>query len=101
MTDVAGRRGPESPWGLGPSACARREGRGARRTLPPATGRADGTLPKLYQVAPDGKGGPQRMSRNRGDQVYAAADTDRRVLRLDGTTGCTNLVKRDRPAGRC
>ncbi|MFB7995203.1 hypothetical protein ACFC4G_20610 [Streptomyces sp. NPDC056002] len=41
------------------------------------------------------------MSRNRGDQVYAAADTGRRVHRLDGTTGCTNLVNRDRPAGRC
>ncbi|MFD4227464.1 M4 family metallopeptidase [Streptomyces sp. NPDC058545] len=70
-------------------------------TLPPATSWANDTLPKLYQVAPDGKGGPQRVSCNRGDQVYAAADTGQRVLWLDGTTGYTNLVKRDRPAGRC
>ncbi|MFD5819713.1 M4 family metallopeptidase [Streptomyces sp. NPDC127038] len=70
-------------------------------TLPPATTWANDTLPKLYQVAPDGTGGPQRMSCDRGDQVYAAADSGQRVLWLDGTTGYTNLVKRDRPAGRC
>ncbi|WP_432178919.1 M4 family metallopeptidase [Streptomyces sp. NBC_00063] len=70
-------------------------------TLPPATSWANDTLPKLYQVTPDGKGGAQRVSCNRGDQVYAAADTGTRVLWLDGTTGYTNLVKRDRPAGKC
>ncbi|MER5952324.1 M4 family metallopeptidase [Streptomyces longhuiensis] len=70
-------------------------------TLPPATSWANETLPKLYQVAPDGKGGAQRVSCNRGDQVYPAADTGQRVLWLDGTTGYTNLVKRDRPAGKC
>ncbi|MET7516353.1 hypothetical protein ABZS88_23280 [Streptomyces sp. NPDC005480] len=70
-------------------------------TLPPATSWANETLPKLYQVAPDGKGGAQRISCNRGDQVYPAADTGTRVLWLDGTTGYTNLVKRDRPAGGC
>ncbi|WP_338700395.1 M4 family metallopeptidase [Streptomyces sp. Q6] len=69
--------------------------------LPPATTWANATLPKLYQVAPDGKGGPKRVSCNRGDQAYAAADTGQRVLWLDGTTGSTNLVKRDRPAGKC
>lgn len=69
--------------------------------LPPATSWSNATLPKLYQMAPDGKGGAQRLSCNRGDQVYAAADEGRRVLWLDGTTGSTNLVKRDRPAGRC
>ncbi|MFI6942338.1 M4 family metallopeptidase [Streptomyces sp. NPDC050418] len=70
-------------------------------TLPAATSWANATLPKLYQAAPDGKGGAQRISCNRGDQVYASADTGTRVLWLDGTTGYTNLVKRDRPAGRC
>ncbi|MGW6206704.1 M4 family metallopeptidase [Streptomyces sp. NPDC055089] len=70
-------------------------------TLPPATWWANETLPKLYQVAPDGKGGTQRMSCNRGDQVFGSADEGQRVLWLDGTTGYTNLVKRDRPAGRC
>ncbi|MYW67526.1 M4 family peptidase [Streptomyces sp. SID8379] len=70
-------------------------------TLPPATSWANETLPKLVQLAPDGKGGAQRVSCNRGDQAYAAADEGQRVLWLDGTTGYTNLVKRDRPAGRC
>ncbi|MGW8884221.1 M4 family metallopeptidase [Streptomyces sp. NPDC055749] len=70
-------------------------------TLPPATTWANDTLPKLFQVSPDGKGGAQRLSCNRGDQVFGAADEGQRVLWLDGTTGYTNLVKRDRPAGRC
>ncbi|RFC72343.1 M4 family metallopeptidase [Streptomyces sp. AcE210] len=70
-------------------------------TLPPATDWSNDTLPKLFQVAPDGKGGAQRVSCNRGDQVYAAADDGKRVLWMDGTTGYTNLVKRDRPAGNC
>ncbi|MEV6260777.1 M4 family metallopeptidase [Streptomyces sp. NPDC051784] len=69
--------------------------------LPAATSYANDTLPKLYQTAPDGKGGPRRVSCNRGDQVYPASDTGTRVLWLDGTTGYTNLVKRDRPAGSC
>ncbi|MFD8641907.1 M4 family metallopeptidase [Streptomyces zaomyceticus] len=70
-------------------------------TLPPATSWANDTLPKLFQVASDGKGGAQRVSCNRGDQVFAAADEGLRVVWLDGTTGSTNLVKRDRPAGSC
>ncbi|WSY86965.1 M4 family metallopeptidase [Streptomyces sp. NBC_00876] len=70
-------------------------------TAPPATWWANDTMMKLYQVAPDGKGGPQRMSCNRGEQAYGAADEGRRVVWLDGTTGYTNLVKRDRPAGSC
>ncbi|MFI7364928.1 M4 family metallopeptidase [Streptomyces sp. NPDC050149] len=68
---------------------------------PPATWWANDTMAKLYQVAPDGKGGPQRMSCNRGEQAFGVADEGQRVLWLDGTTGYTNLVKRDRPAGRC
>ncbi|MFF6938169.1 hypothetical protein [Streptomyces sp. NPDC008312] len=55
-------------------------------TLPPATTWANDTLPKLFQVSPDGKGGAQRMSCNRGDQVFGAADEGNRVLWLDGTT---------------
>ncbi|MGQ4490340.1 M4 family metallopeptidase [Streptomyces sp. 372A] len=70
-------------------------------SLPMATSWANETLPKLYQVAPDGRGGAQRVSCNRGDQVFGAADEGNRVLWLDGTTGYTNLVKRDRPAGTC
>lgn len=70
-------------------------------TVPPATSWANDTMMKLYQIAPDGKGGAQRVSCNRGEQTFGAADEGQRVLWLDGTTGYTNLVKRDRPAGRC
>ena len=70
-------------------------------TVPPATSWANDTLPKLYQISADGKSGVQRVSCDRGDQVYASADTGTRVLWLDGTTGWTDLVKRDRPAGKC
>ncbi|MCX0245989.1 M4 family metallopeptidase [Streptomyces drozdowiczii] len=70
-------------------------------SLPPATSYDNATLPKLYQVDPDGRTAPQRVSCNRGDQVFGAADEGDRVLWLDGTTGFTNLVKRDRPAGKC
>ncbi|MFD5071210.1 M4 family metallopeptidase [Streptomyces sp. NPDC058369] len=70
-------------------------------TAPPATWWANDTLMKLYQVAPDGKGGPQRVSCNRGEQAYGAADEGKRVLWLDGTTGYTDLVTRERPAGAC
>lgn len=70
-------------------------------SVPPATTWDNDTLPKLYQMAPDGAGGLQRVSCDRGDQVFPAADTGTRVLWLDGTTGWTNLVKRDRPAGKC
>ncbi|MFJ8884530.1 M4 family metallopeptidase [Streptomyces sp. NPDC102402] len=70
-------------------------------SLPPATWYANETLAKLYQMAPDGKGGAQRVSCNRGEQAYASADEGQRVLWLDGTTGYTNVVKRDRPTGNC
>ncbi|OKJ02365.1 metalloprotease [Streptomyces sp. CB01249] len=70
-------------------------------TVMPATWWANDTMMKLYQVAPDGKGGPQRVSCNRGEQAFGTADEGTRVLWLDGTTGYTNLVKRDRPAGKC
>lgn len=68
---------------------------------PQATSWSNNTLPKLYQVSSTGKGKVKRMSCNRGDQYYASADEGKRVVWLDGTTGYTNLVKRDRPAGRC
>ncbi|MFC8228532.1 M4 family metallopeptidase [Streptomyces sp. NPDC057287] len=70
-------------------------------TALPATTWANETMMKLYQVAPDGKGGSQRVSCNRGEQAFGAADEGRRVLWLDGTTGYTELVTRERPAGRC
>ncbi|MFG2567787.1 M4 family metallopeptidase [Streptomyces sp. NPDC048567] len=70
-------------------------------SAPPATWWANDTMTKLFQVSPDGKGGPQRVSCNRGEQAFGTADEGRRVLWLDGTTGYTNLVKRDRPAGKC
>ncbi|MGW5354966.1 M4 family metallopeptidase [Streptomyces sp. NPDC004031] len=70
-------------------------------SVPPATTWANDTLPKLYQIAPDSTGGLQRVSCDRGDQIFPAADTGQRVLWLDGTTGWTDLVVRDRPAGRC
>ncbi|MFB6674512.1 hypothetical protein ACFCWG_19325 [Streptomyces sp. NPDC056390] len=70
-------------------------------SLSPAPSWDNATLPKVHQVAPDGKGGAQRVSCNRGDQVCASADTGTRVLRPDGTAGWTSLVKRDRPAGKC
>ncbi|MGW8564946.1 M4 family metallopeptidase [Isoptericola sp. NPDC055881] len=70
-------------------------------SIPQATWWANETLPKLYQVAVDGKKAPQRMSCSRGEQLLAAADEGQRVLWLDGTTSHTNLVKRDRPVGTC
>ncbi|CAM5563218.1 hypothetical protein GCM10010329_70100 [Streptomyces spiroverticillatus] len=58
------------------------------------------SLSKLIQVDPDGLN-PARVSCSRGEQYGVAADTGKRVLWGDGTTGHTNLVTRDRPAGRC
>ncbi|MER5616166.1 M4 family metallopeptidase [Streptomyces sp. NPDC002215] len=58
------------------------------------------TLPKLWQLTPDGSR-VQRVSCNRGEQSYAAADSGRRVVWIDGTTGWTDLVTRERPAGNC
>ncbi|MET8745439.1 hypothetical protein [Streptomyces sp. NPDC004728] len=58
------------------------------------------TLPKLWQLTPDGSR-VQRVSCNRGGQSYAAADSGRRVVWIDGTTGWTDLVTRERPAGKC
>ncbi|MEI7055032.1 M4 family metallopeptidase [Nocardioides sp. CCNWLW239] len=70
-------------------------------SVPFATSWANETLPKLFQVPATGRSGAVRMSCSRGEQIYAAADEGKRVLWFDGTTSHTNLVKRDRPAGRC
>ncbi|MET7984724.1 M4 family metallopeptidase [Streptomyces sp. NPDC005281] len=70
-------------------------------SLPPGGAWTNEALPKLYQVAPDGEGDVQRVSCDRGDQVYPAADEGTRVVWLDGTTGYTNLVTREHPAGTC
>lgn len=59
------------------------------------------TLAKLWQVPTDGTGPAVRVSCNRGEQLYAAADGGQRVVWIDGTTGYTDLVTRERPAGRC
>ncbi|MFB9521663.1 M4 family metallopeptidase [Streptomyces cremeus] len=59
------------------------------------------TLPKLWQFDAAGVRAGERVSCNRGDQSYASADTGRRVVWIDGTTSNTDLVVRDRPAGRC
>ncbi|MEN8650942.1 M4 family metallopeptidase [Streptomyces sp. 21So2-11] len=59
------------------------------------------TLPKLWQFAADATGERERVSCNRGDQSSASADTGRRVVWIDGTAGFSDLVVRDRPAGRC
>ncbi|MFJ6016137.1 M4 family metallopeptidase [Streptomyces sp. NPDC092952] len=58
------------------------------------------TLPKLWQLPLDGSR-VQRVSCNRGEQSYAAADGGKRVVWIDGTTGSTDLVTRERPAGNC
>ncbi|MCK0113855.1 M4 family metallopeptidase [Ornithinimicrobium sp. F0845] len=74
-------------------------------SIAPATDYANETLPKLYQLSIDGKSkrnpSPLRMSCNRGEQIFAAADEGKRVLWLDGTTGETHLVVQDRPKRHC
>ncbi|MFI6117510.1 M4 family metallopeptidase [Kitasatospora sp. NPDC051164] len=67
----------------------------------PEDGRwTNAVLPKLWQVPLTG-GTPQRLSCNRGSQTMAAADHGLRVLWLDATVGRSDLMVRDRPAGRC
>lgn len=58
------------------------------------------TLPKLWQLPTDGSR-RERVSCNRGEQGYPAAGAGRQVAWLDATTGSTDLVVRDRPAGNC
>ncbi|MFC9341528.1 M4 family metallopeptidase [Streptomyces sp. NPDC057020] len=58
------------------------------------------SLPKLWQLSTAGSA-PERVSCNRGEQSDPAAGAGRQVVWLDATTGFTNLVVRDRPAGLC
>ncbi|MFH8346379.1 hypothetical protein [Streptomyces sp. NPDC018045] len=58
------------------------------------------TLSKLWQFSPDGSR-RSRVSCNRGEQAWPAMPGGRQVVWLDGTTGYTDLVTRNRPAGRC
>ncbi|MFF8287871.1 M4 family metallopeptidase [Streptomyces sp. NPDC016309] len=58
------------------------------------------TLPKNWQFTTDGSR-QERVSCNRGEQLSPAALAGTGVVWVDGTTGWTNLVTRDRPAGRC
>ncbi|WUW19088.1 M4 family metallopeptidase [Streptomyces sp. NBC_01465] len=67
----------------------------------PDTAYRNETLAKLWQVPTDGTSGAVRVSCNRGEQLYAAADGGQRVVWVDGTTGWTDLVTRERPAGNC
>ncbi|WJV49717.1 M4 family metallopeptidase [Streptomyces flavofungini] len=66
----------------------------------PQRGWSNGNLTKLVQTDLNGKG-LGRVSCNRGEQTGHAADTGRRVVWIDGTTGHTDLVTRARPAGTC
>ncbi|MEV6583909.1 M4 family metallopeptidase [Streptomyces sp. NPDC051582] len=58
------------------------------------------SLPKLWQLTTDGSR-RERVSCNRGEQSYPAAGAGRQVAWLDATTGSTDLVVRERPAGSC
>ncbi|OAR24776.1 metalloprotease [Streptomyces sp. ERV7] len=69
-------------------------------TLLPDTQYRNETLPKLWQLSADGTR-KERLSCNRGEQLYPSAAGGRQVVWLDGTTGWTDLVTRERPAGTC
>ncbi|MEU5437380.1 M4 family metallopeptidase [Streptomyces sp. NPDC020719] len=69
-------------------------------TLLPDTRYRNETLPKLWQLSADGTR-KERVSCNRGEQLYPSSAGGRKVVWLDGTTGFTDLVTRDRPAGTC
>ncbi|MFJ8013913.1 M4 family metallopeptidase [Streptomyces sp. NPDC096339] len=58
------------------------------------------SLPKLWQLSTDGSR-RERVSCNRGEQSHPAAGSGRQVAWLDATTGSTDLVTRERPAGTC
>ncbi|MEU8778062.1 M4 family metallopeptidase [Streptomyces sp. NPDC048606] len=58
------------------------------------------SLPKLWQLTTDGSR-RERVSCNRGEQGSPAAGAGRQVAWLDSTTGSTDLVVRERPAGTC
>ncbi|MGW4896604.1 M4 family metallopeptidase [Kitasatospora sp. NPDC004240] len=66
----------------------------------PTTGWSNAALPKLWQLPITG-GTAQRVSCNRGGQYLPAAGWGTQVLWLDATTGVSDLVVRDRPAGTC
>ncbi|MEV6399877.1 M4 family metallopeptidase [Streptomyces sp. NPDC051907] len=67
--------------------------------LPSSTLRNE-ALPKLWQLTTDGSR-RERVSCNRGEQISPAAVSGRQVVWIDGTTGWTDLVTRERPAGLC
>ncbi|MFH8419860.1 M4 family metallopeptidase [Streptomyces sp. NPDC018038] len=66
----------------------------------PGTQYRNESLPKLWQLPTDGSR-RERVSCNRGEQSYPAAGAGRQVVWLDATTGSTDLVVRNRPAGTC
>ncbi|MEV5323480.1 M4 family metallopeptidase [Nonomuraea sp. NPDC052634] len=67
---------------------------------PDGTELSNDILLKIHQVPLSG-GTLQRFSCNRGLQEAFASGDGRTVVWLDGTDGNTDLVTRDRPAGRC
>ncbi|WP_078871487.1 M4 family metallopeptidase [Streptomyces caatingaensis] len=66
----------------------------------PAAEPRNETLAKIWQFTPDGTQ-RARVSCNRGEQLWGVAESGRRVVWLDATTGYTDLVTRGRPAGTC
>lgn len=66
----------------------------------PDTALRNESLPKLWQLTTDGSR-QERVSCNRGEQLSPAAVSGRQVIWIDGTTGWTDLVTRERPAGLC
>lgn len=66
----------------------------------PDTAFRNESLSKLWQLTTDGSR-KERVSCNRGEQISPAAVSGRQVVWIDGTTGWTDLVTRERPAGLC
>ncbi|ATL31995.1 Zinc metalloproteinase precursor / aureolysin [Streptomyces formicae] len=96
LTDVIPEDGDDSYfWGVDASDSAL-----TLTQWKPEQGWSNSNLTKLVQTDLDGKG-RGRVSCNRGEQSYGAADTGTRVVWIDGTTGHTDLVTRARPAGTC
>ncbi|MEV0262428.1 M4 family metallopeptidase [Streptomyces sp. NPDC050617] len=65
-----------------------------------AADRGNEATGKLWQFSADGRR-KDRVSCDRGEQMWAAAPGGRQVVWIDSTTGTSRLVTRVRPAGRC
>ncbi|MFE7119316.1 M4 family metallopeptidase [Streptomyces sp. NPDC057654] len=69
-------------------------------TWTPAPEYRNEALPKLWQFSADGKR-KDRVSCNRGEQMWAGMPGGRQVVWTDSTTGHSDVVTRTRPAGSC